>query len=421
MLLLREKTIRERECVTREREAKINQLHDVIDDLIETYAPALREREDMTREREAEIGRLIKEQTQALCERDNIIIEREAEIVRLHRVINGLNAERDAKLDALHRREARLISQERRLQFRRVRDSSVPVDDLSETVETIGDFDADAELERWFQRAGDFQSINLRDAQKLTAPYVLERPLNGHVYRMIIGTEEGRRWYDNLETSEVHQSLSLGMISIGDTIFDCGCNQGFNALIYSDIVGRSGKVLAFDPYPLNIEISRFNASLNRKTNIEFIEVGFSEKEGEANVSISEQCTALNDPNAPDLTTIKLVPLDNYAAFKPSYVKIDIEGAEVDALAGASEIINQKPAMYIEVHPNFLPLFKRNPMDIFDFINLDDYFCFINYPGMPALSVYEMDFEIVEHCALFFVPRDRPPVIRYYPADRARPV
>ena len=83
----------------------------------------------------------------------------------------------------------------------------MPVDDLSETVETIGDFDADAELERWFQRAGDFQSINLRDAQKLTAPYVLERPLNGHVYRMIIGTEGGRRWYDNLETSEVHQSL----------------------------------------------------------------------------------------------------------------------------------------------------------------------------------------------------------------------
>jgi hypothetical protein len=156
--------------------------------------------------------------------------------------------------------------------------------------------------------------------------------------------------------------------------------------------------------------------LNRKSNIEFVDAGLSDKEASVQVSTLEQCVALQDQKAPDLVFINLILLDKYASLRPNYVKIDVEGAEVDALVGALEIIKQKPFFYIEIHPTFLKRFNRKPMDIFGLIDLDDYQCFINYPSLPAMTVYEMEFEIKEHCALFLVPRDRPPIVRYYPVD-----
>jgi hypothetical protein len=129
--------------------------------------------------------------------------------------------------------------------------------------------------------------------------------------------------------------------------------------------------------------------------------------------MGEQCVVLDNKNAADLTIIKLAPLDDFAHLKPAYVKIDIEGAEVDALAGATLLLKQTPALYIEVHPGFLPRFNRKPMDIFDYVSLDDYLCFVNYPGLAPLTPYHKQFELVDHCALFCTPRWKPPVRRYY--------
>jgi hypothetical protein len=47
-----------------------------------------------------------------------------------------------------------------------------------------------------------------------------------------------------------------------------------------------------------------------------------------------------------------------------------------------------------------------------FSTMSDYQCYINYPNMPALSIYDMEFDITEPCALFLVPRDRPAIIRF---------
>jgi FkbM family methyltransferase len=284
----------------------------------------------------------------------------------------------------------------------------------AESHDHAAQFDASEVFRRWSLETERFGGSLLRGAQKFIEPYIVERWLHGCRYRLIVGTEEGRRWYDNLHGIEVHHAQSLGLLRPGDTVLDCGCNQGFNSLIYSSMVGGSGTVIGFDPYPLNIAISRFNAALNHKTNIDFVEAGISGKRVASVASTLEQCVILNDQNAPDLTEIQLLPLDEYASLKPGYVKIDIEGAEIDALAGATEIIRQMPSFYIELHPGFLPRFNRNPMDLFKYIDLDKYQCFINYPRMPALSIYDMEFEIKENCALFLIPRDRPPNVRYFP-------
>jgi FkbM family methyltransferase len=394
ILLEREQTIRQREDVTRERETEIARLQTLIDEIERQRDETIRQREDVTRERETEIARLHALVNEIVKERDEAV------------------AQSNAKLDSLHRQEARLIAQEQKGPLVTHTRGFNVVD--VERQRSVAVFDAAEVFRKWSAETERLSGLSLRGAQKLIDPYIVERSVHGFRYRMIIATEEGRSWYDNLQGIEAHQAQSLGLIWPGDTVLDCGCNQGFNAMIYSSLVGPSGKVVGFDPYPLNVAIGRFNAALNHRSNIEFVEAGISDKHATSVASTSEQCIALNDQIAPDLTTIKLVPLDDYASMKPDYVKIDIEGAEVDALAGASEIIAQMPSFYIEIHPDFLPRFGKRPMDIFDYINLDKYKCFINYPDMAGLSIYEIEFEISRPCAIFLVPRHRPPIIRYYP-------
>lgn len=61
-------------------------------------------------------------------------------------------------------------------------------------------------------------------------------------------------------------------------------------------------------------------------------------------------------------------LDDFIASKPTFLKLDIEGAEVEALHGARQLLETcRPRMFIELHPQFLPFFKRTTQDFFDAI------------------------------------------------------
>ena len=66
-----------------------------------------------------------------------------------------------------------------------------------------------------------------------------------------------------------------------------------------------------------------------------------------------------------------------------------------------------------MHPSFLPKFNKTPMKVFRFIDLNGYLCFVNYPGKESLLRYERQFELELPCALFLIPKERQPMLRYY--------
>jgi hypothetical protein len=122
---------------------------------------------------------------------------------------------------------------------------------------------------------------------------------------------------------------------------------------------------------------------------------------------------LVNETAADAMPINLVPLDIFAGQQPSFLKIDIEGAEVNALEGAHEVLALEPAIYVEVHPQYLPRFDRSPKDIFKHISLERYTCYIDHPKVPAFAEYRGEFEITEGCALYCVPKSRPSLTRHF--------
>jgi hypothetical protein len=77
------------------------------------------------------------------------------------------------------------------------------------------------------------------------------------------------------------------------------------------------------------------------------------------------------------------------------------------------VLKTMPFVFMELHPPEIARFGRSPAEIFKYLPLDRYSCLVNYPDMPAMSAYEGEFELSRPCAMFFLPKDRPPIRRFF--------
>jgi FkbM family methyltransferase len=139
-------------------------------------------------------------------------------------------------------------------------------------------------------------------------------------------------------------------------VFDVGANAGFFTLVAAKRVGSFGKVVAFEPHPQNAETVREQIALNGMRQCEVAEAGIAANEGVSFFSYPEtefSTTHLGDPRAGELTLEVPVTTLDLACTKygtPNLIKMDIEGGEVEALKGASQLlVNSKVTWLIELH------------------------------------------------------------------------
>lgn len=166
-----------------------------------------------------------------------------------------------------------------------------------------------------------------------------------------------------LGTSEpLIQDVFAEHVPRGGVVWDIGANIGFYTLIAARLVG-DGQVLAFEPLPGNLDAIRRNVALNSLSNVKLVDVALSDKEGMAQLEIhSRQTWAKLDTSADtgfsqtrDATghiEVALATIDSQLASQPvpDFVKMDIEGAEVAALRGASVLLSQhRPTLICELH------------------------------------------------------------------------
>jgi FkbM family methyltransferase len=161
-----------------------------------------------------------------------------------------------------------------------------------------------------------------------------------------------------LGTAEVHlQKAIREYVKTGDTVYDIGANLGYVSLSLAKQVGPNGQVIAFEPVPQNIELLRQNIQLNDIRNIRLLEVAASDKQGEAMIRFAENLATAsmvwhrNDPTATELA-IKTVVVDDLVGAgdlaHPTFVKIDVEGAEGAVLLGMRRTLaNSNPVLFIE--------------------------------------------------------------------------
>jgi len=142
----------------------------------------------------------------------------------------------------------------------------------------------------------------------------------------------------------------------GDVCYDVGGHIGYMALLFSAIVGSTGKVFCFEPSPTNFLRVKRNVEANDAKHLRVMNLAASNREGKAVLvedgsmsTIAESPTGSND-----LSDIRTIRLDDFVYRDgnpaPSFIKLDVEGHAGPALEGARQIFDSvRPILMVEIH------------------------------------------------------------------------
>jgi FkbM family methyltransferase len=174
------------------------------------------------------------------------------------------------------------------------------------------------------------------------------------------------------------QNIFSQYLHQGDVFYDIGANVGFFSIIAARLVGNTGKVYAFEPGQGNANSIRHNARLNNFSQIEVIAKAVSDTPGEGELLLAKYsgghalATADAPPDLAGKVTVELVTIDDLIAQNqikpPNFVKVDIEGAELDALKGMTETIKQyKPIIIYEIDDGDRVAYQRKYQELESFL------------------------------------------------------
>lgn len=179
----------------------------------------------------------------------------------------------------------------------------------------------------------------------------------------------------------------LSFVRPGDTVVDVGANVGAHTVFLSHLVRGDGRVLAFEPLPANVDaIHATIARRGRYANIDIFPVAVG------NPETAHQIATMKVPGH-DLTQASLmfheagswesgrevteidcpiVGLDDDKTVQQlsriDFIKLDVEGGELDALRGAARTISRHyPLIYCEVYEKWATSFGYTPADLLAFV------------------------------------------------------
>lgn len=181
--------------------------------------------------------------------------------------------------------------------------------------------------------------------------------LDPGISRTLMKPKYIRKWHREPDFMDIIKSE----IGEGDVAFDLGANIGYVTMHLANYVGSSGKVYAVEPSPRNFEILTKSVNVNGLDDIvDTYQLAVSSSSGVRNLNIAAESN-LNSfaetKYTKETIEVNTVSIDDFFRDKrfPNFIKMDIEGAEVDALAGIDEILEASDGcmkILMEIHPMY---------------------------------------------------------------------
>jgi FkbM family methyltransferase len=161
-----------------------------------------------------------------------------------------------------------------------------------------------------------------------------------------------------LATREVHLQRAIReYVKRGDTVYDIGANIGYVSLSLSKQVGPSGRVVAFEPLPENLALLRQAIAASGIENVSVLEIAASDARGTCtirtagNPSMASLVWHQQDAGARsyEIATDRVDALVEGGRIPPpTFVKVDVEGAEGHVIRGMERTIaRSKPVLFVE--------------------------------------------------------------------------
>jgi FkbM family methyltransferase len=161
----------------------------------------------------------------------------------------------------------------------------------------------------------------------------------------------------------------------GQVVVDVGANQGIFTLLFSRLVGPEGTVVALEPATPLFEALDTNCRINDAINVHRL----CAAAGEARMRGALHCSRFNsgdnrlrqafDGSTGRTEHVQIVTLDDVLPTEHvSFVKIDVQGYELNVANGMRRIVERSPALKVlfEFWPAGLRKMGTAPMALVDF-------------------------------------------------------
>jgi FkbM family methyltransferase len=242
------------------------------------------------------------------------------------------------------------------------RDGHDPWSKLSAELESSGRMTAlAARARRFLAKSGRMRYVALANRVRRVAP-ALPVPLRlpfGAWWLAQHSALDCELIYDGFETAEA--AFVTRFLRPGMTVLDVGAHHGLYTLLASKCVGRTGRVIAFEPSPRERRRLALHLRINRCGNVDVHPCALGDRAGSAHLflveGIHDWCNSLRLPNVEERTsrvTVEVWRLDHLLETigwpRVDFIKLDVEGSELSVLKGAPQLLrgNVRPAILAEV-------------------------------------------------------------------------
>lgn len=218
--------------------------------------------------------------------------------------------------------------------------------------------------------AAYLKRVLLQEAEDVSARYrVVHRPgLSFYVpYSLAANYAVGN--FEPEATALLQRCLQPGMVAV-----DAGANVGWHTLTMAACVGPQGRVYAVEPAEDNLEFLQKNIRANGFANVTVLPYAAGAASRSRTFHLRSRGSLHGFYDHPLGETVRTVevdekPLDSVIEEKVDFVKMDVEGGEIEALRGMSRLLGAtpRPQLLIEWNPGTLKKAGYDPRDLPDLL------------------------------------------------------